>query len=378
MEAVGREACQVIYLDQPRYLRIEHTRARGSDEDRLYVEEMAEPREVLVSARYRTKWRDIAVRFRGGVRVQRIQIRYRVLSDDTVRWFFICPVTGFRVLRLYIVDGSLASAAGHALGRRARTIRIAAPKTQEDVAQRRHDQLLGVVFGCPGRAPAKGDERRHAIEALRANDFRDELSEELLIEAQENAPSYYYRRFHVASPFDPLSTDAGLCGAADLDEDEGADLASFIEEVRAGIPSPEWEMPELWTERAVFHQQPRLETRTLGKAGLFGGAVKGLMLAWKDRRGVVARFAVVTDLRVPGRQTLWARAYQQTGEITQPIPLVMKRAGNGVTWSMLCPIEGEYTQAMAWRVNRFASAKGQNLIPRGQWDGRMPGIFEAT
>jgi len=368
----------VIYLDQPRYLRVEQTRIRGSLDDHLYVDEMAEPREVPVPARYTTKWRDIAVRFRAGVRVQRVQIRYRVLSDETLRWFFICPVTGFRVLRLYIVDGMVASAAGHALRCRAPTTIAAKPRTHEEAAQGRHDELLRVVFGCPGRAPAKGDERRQAIDRLRESAVRNELSEELLIEAQENAPSYYYRRYHVLSPFDPLSTDAGICGAAGLDLHEAPDLASFIEEVRAGIPFPEWEMPERWTERAVFHQQPRLETRTLGKAGLFGAAVKGLLLAWPDRHGVMARFAVVTDLRVPDLQVLWVRAYQQGGDITQPIPLVMKRSGNGVTWSMLCPIEGEYTQTMAWRVNRFASAKGQNLVPRGLWDGRMPGIFEAA
>lgn len=339
-------------------------------------------RRVVTIAPPRARWLEFRVTSRAGVRSQRVRVRSRKLQTKTL-WFFKCPVTRLWVRRLYVIDLRLGSAAAHRIRYRRTVPRKERGSDPISARRLRNEELLELIYGRPGCSRLSGEALVKAIGELAGlADARvgleEDYAEEVLEEAAENGPAFY-KVCQTLEPFDPLSTDAGLCLAASLSADLLPDLKAFAQEIADGLqPNCDWASAAPFREPAVWERQPRLETRTLSKAGLFErDGIAALTLAWKDHLGNLMIVAVSSDHREGVQPTLWTRNHEELGAVTQSMELVSRKSGNGSTWAVICPVTGVPTQVVGFREGRFASTKGQNLIFRSRWKGPMPEVFEA-
>lgn len=300
-----------------------------------------------------------------GRRSHRLSIETRTLRYGQRR-YFMCPKTGRRATKLYLVDGELASREGHGL------VHLITTNRPADVARaktvHRSTRLSGAALG---KGPARGRRRKALVDALASIGdtasigtdaagviHRDRLNrrsgrrEE--DEAQENAGSSTRYALEAGRRSEDGWTEEEVLEA--LSEPLELALKGTLDTASTPDFAPDW-----------LAQRARLDVRTLHHAGLLEvEELRAAALKWdRDSTGVINYVLMAADFRDPDHPFLVIKS-RDTYEHVDYFQIIQVEYCAG-RWYFRCPISHARRTTLYLREGLFGSDKALNLRKRG-WD----------
>jgi hypothetical protein len=317
---------------------------------------------------------------------QRVPLVRRVYGVSE-RLLLVCPVTGAKVVKLYLKDGRFIS-------RRASGAPYASQLLSK--SQRlleRHDDIVSRIKGIDGVEPARGRALRKLLAQLRAFPMRSELwpEDDDLIEAYTEEPlslleSYarqarkdLARRRRGSSVTDraidrlaeggeePIPAEVVLSWVSD--HDFGPALEQYRQSLH-GSETGDW--PGLSLPTAVLEDHPVLDIRVLQRRGLMRrGEITPIAMCWGDPEDFPSGGAYLAlDLRSDTLPHLRIAVFGETVDTTQVIGLIDPGQVTRGRWLFKDPASSLGCEVLALRNGFFARRQSQRLVHGSQVRGR--------
>lgn len=282
------------------------------------------------------------------------------------RVYFVCPISGGRASRLYLVDGQLASRIGHGL------VNLSTTNRKTDAPRGLSINLANQLRGDGlGKGPARGARREKLITrllAVKGNGVIDPEAQRIVdktLRAQNDREAIFEKRRRALSHTTGAALERGRTSAMNWTEvDVLRQLAEPLAAILAGCP-PEIPVIDWYPEH--LYPKVTLDVRVLNSAGLFvPGELKGAALIWDRVLNQLIHYTLVAaDFRDPERPYLLIenvdpierKTYQQF----IPLRFVADR------WYMLCPFRGSRHTILYMRGRWLGSERALNL-KRKPWD----------
>lgn len=275
------------------------------------------------------------------------------------RWYFVCPVTGRRVLFLYYVCGQFISRdAFYQLARRS-------PYSPQAAARSRVDWLMGRLNGTDGRGPARGNRRQDHLRELRQYDpvtLLHPTVAALLAGEHRKAERRVRRNLGVLHRKAELAFDDAWMHGHEMRS--GHPLTDYL----AVAPEDLRTLPSTVPLGHIDATTVSLETRpSLDIASILSvhasrtASFWGVHLAWPLSATGGAAISLCVDRRDGEAPLLLIDFVPADRRPASRQIVALATGGRGQRWFMQCPVTGTLANQLYLRHGRFASRAAQRL-----------------
>lgn len=279
------------------------------------------------------------------------------------RWYFICPFSGRKALKLYYVNDGFIS-------KKAYNERSAlSPYSPVDVARDRVERLVARLNGTDGRGPARGYRRKDALRELRKHEQITRLHPGVgAIEAEEHQKVLSKERAKVRYLHQDrcLRFHEGRWHGKELRP--GPLMVGYLAQQPEALRLLPSTVPlgRAISDTGVVQEHPSLDIRTILHPEASGGfSFWGSVLGWPVEATEGKSITLCVDLRNADAPVLLVDIDYVSDKPSTRQVVELGRSGNG-RWLMRCPIQLTLAESLYFRHGRFASRAAQNLRYRSQ------------